>query len=229
MRHKVAKGNIYHVLNRGVDKRKVFLDNWDYLRFIHDLYQFNDSKIVLNNKNSFLNFKGVEHPYFQEKRDLLVEILAFCLMPNHYHLLLRPKTNTGLAEFMKKINGGYTNYFNVKYERTGSLFGGRYKSIPIVKDSHLRYVPYYIHLNPLDLVMPSWRDGEIADVNKATVFLEKYRWSSHLDYLGSRNFPSLTQRKFLTDLFGGENRYKKDFVSLIKNLNENFIADVSFE
>lgn len=114
----------------------------------------------------------------KEHRELLVNIHAFCLMPNHYHLLLTERIDGGISKFMKKVNMGYAKYFNQKYERKGALFEGRYKSILVKNDAHFIYLPYYIHLNPLDLIMPGWRKNKIYDYKKAIQFLENYRWSS---------------------------------------------------
>ena len=95
MREKMAAGNIYHVLNRGVDKRNIFMNDEDRFRFIHDLFEFNDTE-PLNNTGYFFN-KAFATPYIERKpRKLLVEILAFCLMPNHYHLMLRPLQEDGV-------------------------------------------------------------------------------------------------------------------------------------
>src|SRR4030043_167877 len=113
MREKIVAGNIYHVLNRGVDKRKIFLNNQDYYRFIHDLFEFNDTNPVINFHH---NKQDVGRPSIRKSRKLLVEILVFCLMPNHYHLLIRTKSDEGLSQFIKKLNGGYAKYFNEKYK-----------------------------------------------------------------------------------------------------------------
>ncbi|MDE2001122.1 MAG: transposase, partial [Patescibacteria group bacterium] len=135
MREITVTGNTYHVLNRGVDKRKIFLDESDYFRFIHDLFEFNDQNPINNvtyHFNGRNNSKDLASPYIgaeRKPRKLLVEILAFCLMPNHYHLLLRPKLDNGISLFMRKLNMGYAKYFNQKYERNGTLFQGRYKSV----------------------------------------------------------------------------------------------------
>lgn len=99
-------------------------------------------------------------------------------MPNHYHLLLRPKFDDSLTKFMKKLNIGYAKYFNEKYKRSGALFEGRYKSVLVVDKSHFIHLPYYIHLNPLDLKFPEWRNREIKNYKEAMKFLENYRWSS---------------------------------------------------
>ena len=100
------------------------------------------------------------------KRKLLVEILVFTLMPNHFHLLLKQKQENGISKFMHKLGVGYSMYFNQKYERTGSLFQGTYKAIPVNNDSYFIHLPYYIHLNPLDLIEPKWKNGEIKNYNK---------------------------------------------------------------
>lgn len=226
MREKIIAGNFYHVLNRGVDKRKIFLDEKDYLRFIHDLFEFNDKAHAFNVGHFFkLRHQNqhidVRRQYIENRRPrkLLVEILAFCLMPNHYHLLLKPKNNNSIIEFIKKINGGYAKYFNHKYKRAGALFEGKYKSVLIKDESHFIHLPYYIHLNPLDLVMPAWRDKKIKDYKKAVKFLENYKWSSYLDYIGKKNFPSVTQRNFLLKFLGNSTQYKKDTVSWLKEID----------
>lgn len=184
---------LYHILSRGVDKRKIFLDNEDYLRGIHDLFEFNDIAPV-NNLTYFFRkeSKDVGRPYIKrETRKLLVKIHAFCFMPNHYHLLLSTVAENGIPLFMKKFNGGYARYFNEKYERKGTLFEGRYKRVIIKDEAH------FIHFNPLDLITPEWRERRLNNFAKAMEFLNSYRWSSHLDYAGERNFPSVTQRDLL--------------------------------
>lgn len=233
MRDKIVAGNIYHVLNRGVDKRKIFLDDKDHFRFIHDLFEFNDIKPANNNLNYYFrnNSTDVARPYIKlmEPRELLVEILAFCLMPNHYHLLIRPLFNDGLFRFMKKLNTGYAKYFNEKYKRVGALFEGRYKSIIIKDESHFIHLPYYIHFNPLDLATPEWREGELKDYKKAINFLDNYRWSSHFDYSGKKNFPSVTQREFLMKFFGGSQEYEDSIKKWLKNLDTENIKEIVLE
>ncbi len=234
MRERIVAGQIYHVLNRGVDKRKIFLEKSDYMRFIHDLFEFNDTESVVNLTYRFTrttrvvdtnNFKISE----QHKRKLLVEILAFCAMPNHYHLLLKARTVEGIPEFMKKLNMGYSKYFNTKYERSGTLFEGRYKSVPVGSEAHFIHLPFYIHLNPLDLVMREWRQRDIKNYKEAMKFLEKYRWSSFLDYIGKKNFPSVTNRDLLLKFFGGTEEYKKSTVEWLKQQNIEKIMGLTLE
>lgn len=211
---------IIHVLNRGVDKRKIFLDERDYYRFIHDLFEFNDEDNVFNIYRTKLFDVGRRTIEKKKKqRKLLVDVHAFCLMPNHYHLLVSSRVKKGIPLFMKKLNGGYAKYFNEKYKRNGALFQGKYKRIIVNKDAHFIHLPYYIHLNPLDLISPEWRERKLDDFTKAIKFLDSYRWSSHLDYLGKDNFPSITNRKLLLDFFGGQNGYEDSIKNWLKQLD----------
>ena len=213
MTRQISTDLIYHVLNRGVDKRNIFLDKKDYYRFIHDLFEFNNEDPTLNLHYTFKqNPIDVGHRYIKPRK-LLVDILVFCLMPNHYHLLVKAKKEDALAMFMKKLNGGYAKYFNTKNSRVGALFQGKYKAIPVTNDAHFIHLPYYIHFNPLDISFPEWRKRKIKNPRKAIEFLSSYRWSSHLDYSGKKNFPSVTNRAFLLEYFGGHEEY-------IKNIEE---------
>ena len=228
--------DIYHVLSRGVDKRKIFLDKRDYLRFIHNLFVLNNQKIVYTTHYNLERFENqsknvdIASPHIErELRKLLVNILAFCLMPNHYHLLLSSLIENGIPRFMKKLNMAYAKYFNIKYKRKGTLFESRYKSILVSNDAHFYHLPYYIHLNPLDMEFPEWRNREIRDYNKAIEFLNNHRWSSHLDYCGKKNFPSITNREFLLDVFGGEEKYKKDIHKWLQEMEINSMRDLVLE
>ena len=169
---------MYHVLNRGVDKRKIFLDDKDHVRFIHDLFEFNDEKNVRDfgyffAKGHQRQYRDIGYHDIDERRPrkLIVNLLAFSLMPNHYHLLLQPYGENALPLFMRKLNGGYSRYFNQKYERSGALFQGKYKWAVVEKESHFLHLPYYIHCNPLDLSMPEWRTRNLSDYDKAIHFL----------------------------------------------------------
>lgn len=220
---------LVHILSRGVDKRKIFMDDQDHLRFIHDLFEFNDQSSVNNVFHHFYHNDIVSRYVKKEQRKLLVNIHAFCLMPNHYHLLLSTKIENGISYFMKKLNIGYAKYFNQKYERKGALFEGRYKSVPIKNEPHFVHVPYYIHLNPLDLIEPEWRRRKLKNFQGAIKFLDSYRWSSHLDYLGRKNFPSVTQREFLTEFLSGSEGYKLSIMSWLKDLSEEIFEDLPLE
>jgi len=231
---------IYHTLSRGVDKRKIFMDDRDRFRFIHDLFEFNDiapaenlsyhlrePSIAVRQRYDSVDVRqqNINRP----PRKLLVNILAFCLMPNHYHLLLQSLVENGVPLFMKKLNGGYVQYFNKKHERTGTLFERKYKSVLVDSQAHFIHLPYYIHLNPLDLVVPEWRQRKIKNLSKTMNFLNSYRWSSHLDYCGKNNFPSVTQRDFLLEIFQGENGYKRTIKDWLKELDLEEIGDCALD
>lgn len=207
------------------------MDDKDYYRFIHDLFEFNDQQRVQSN---FRRFNAKSHAVGvraikRRERKLLVKIHAFCLMPNHYHLLLSPMIESGVAMFMQKLNGGYVQYFNQRHERAGTLFERKYKSVLVDSQAHFIHLPYYIHLNPLDMVAPEWRERKINDLSKALDYLDGYKWSSHLDYSGKQNFPSVTQRDFLLEVFGGTKGYEKLLKSWLRDLSINKLGNLILE
>lgn len=218
---------IYHIYNRGVEKRKVFLSDHDYLRFVNNLFEFNDQNPVLNN-SYYSQFKSIEvQPRYLKPKKSLVEVLVFTLMPNHFHLLLKQKTKNGIIKFMQKLGTGYSMYFNKKYNRVGSLFQGRFKAVLVSKDSHFIHLPFYIHSNPLDLSKPNRVSIPISPIK----FLESYKWSSFQDYTGKNNFPMITSRETILEFFGGEKEYKKATIEWLEERKENLekINDVILE
>lgn len=227
-----VEGEIYHIYNRGVEKRDIFLDDGDRYRFVHDIFEFNDT-YPARNVHYYLNRQHkpieVEPRYIRKPRKMLVEILAFCIMPNHFHLLLRQRLEKGVVSFMQKLGTGYTMYFNQKYERVGSLFQNRFKAVLVENDKHFLYIPHYIHLNPLELIMPHWKENGIKNHKKALNFLENYRWSSFLDYVGKKNFPSVTQRDFLQKILGGPKEYKESLAEYLRDLDLESINGLMLE
>ena len=204
-----ATGHIYHVYNRGVEKRKVFLNERDYLRFVAGLYIFNDTTPALNAGRSLIE-SSIEVRLQSEKKKRLVEIIAFCLMPNHYHLLLRQRVDGGITEFMRKLGTGYTNYFNLKNDRVGPLFQGKFKAVLLEDDAHFAHLPHYIHCNPIEILMPML-DAQHREVSVAAILREvgNYRWSSLRDYIGIENFPTVTDRRFLQECIGSPQEFRR--------------------
>jgi len=202
----LVTGEIYHIVIRAIENLKLFRDEKDYFRMIHDLFEFNNENPVSSNFRLFQRSKlsGNDPDSFKERvREMLVEILAFCLMPNHVHLLVKQLRDGGISKFMRKIGAGYGAYYNQKYKRVGHLFQGRYKLVHIENDKQLYTIFVYIHTNPVAIIFPNWKEKGIKNFKKAVNYLENYRWSSYLDYLGKKNFPSLTNREFLTKEMGG--------------------------
>lgn len=204
-----ADNEYYHIYNRGVDKRKTFLDRNDYIRFVHDLYEFNDKNPATQFSRLPKNIRGRVSDIEKKPREKLVEIICFCLIPNHFHLMLKQLTKNGIPRFMHKLGTGYTNAFNLKTERSGALFQGTFKSVHIENETYLTHLSRYIHLNPIEITEPGWKNEGIKNWKKANQFLEKYRWSSYLDYIGKNNFPSITNRELILDIFDNEKKYRK--------------------
>jgi putative transposase len=218
---------IFHVLNRGVDRRNVVLNDGDRMRFVHGLYLFNDSQPVRNDLLSKRTALTIEERNIS--RHDLVHIHAWCLMNNHYHILLSPVDDdtTKLSLFMKKLNMGYAKFFNEKYKRSGYLWQGRYKKINVERDAHFNYIPYYIHLNPLDYTSPRWREGKVLNLSSAQKSLQKYRWSSYLDHTGEENFPYVIEKNFMGEILGSKNHQEKEIFGIITDFDRanasNFI------
>lgn len=193
----------YHIYNRGTDKRVIYNNDSDYLRFINGLKYFNES-----------NKPG-------KSSDKFVDIISFCLMPNHFHLILRPAAENGITDFIRRLSTGYTMYFNKKYERKGVLFESKYKFKLIENEIYLLHLSRYVHLNPLSLVKLQWKNEGINDIEKANDFLKKYRWCSYSDYIGMDNFTGIADKSLLLNIVGGEKKYE-NFVKdgILKTVND---------
>jgi len=203
----------YHIYNRGVDKRTIFCEKADYFRFLHDLFELNDADAVLNvnRRCAAVEEKGSDKTgcgTVRKTRKLLVDIISFCLMKNHFHLILQQIQKKGVELFMHKLGTGYTMYFNRKYSRKGSLFEGPYESIEVKTDEYITHLSRYIHLNPIEIIEPKWKTGGIKNSTRAKQFLKDYRWSSYQDYIGIKNYPSITNRKFLLEFFSNPGSYE---------------------
>lgn len=194
-------GDIAHVFNRGVEKRKVFLDNQDYLRFIESLYLLNNKKGKIRIRSSVLN--GNIKPPKQEK---LVEILKWVIMPNHYHLLVQEIEEGGIVEFTKRLGNSYTKYFNTRYKgRSGYLFQNKAQIKTVIEERHFLYLPYYIDLNPMNIGMK----GNVID------FLKNYKWSNFNTFYKANPFSVITDSNRFYGLFNTDQRkYEKELLSV---------------
>lgn len=221
---------LYHVLNRGVDKRDIVIDNRDRARFVHDLYEFNSHSPAGNAYRRF-PMMDVGRPSWEPTHrspQPLVDIHGWVLMKNHYHLLLSERTEKGLSRFIQKLNGGYAKYFNERYKRQGALFQGKTKRILIDADGHFLHILHYIHLNPLDFTANAnnWRSGVIRGSRDALDYLQKYRWSSFLDYCGHKNFPSILHKNLFDDMFG---RYEQTISQYLREIDSTEIKEYVLE
>jgi len=172
-----ALGEYYHVYNRGVEKRSIFLEEADWNRFQKALF-------FLNNHRS-VDWRVVRDRQFSLfEREPLVAIGAYCLMPNHFHILVRETSEEGISKFVGKLTTSYAKYFNTKYNRSGVLFQGRFKAEHVGRDEYLKYLYAYIHLNPVKIVEPEWREKGLQEFGKTKKYLQEFKHSSYLDYMG---------------------------------------------
>jgi len=211
-------GDLAHICNRGVEKRRIFNDSSDYQRFVENLFLLNnqDGKIRTI-KNIFDKAKPV-------KREQLVEVLKWSLLPNHYHLLLYEVVEGGILEFTKRLGNAFTKYFNTRNEgRSGYLFQNRAKIVPITGDRQYLYIPFYIDINPLDLIFHDRKSISIGDNKKALDFLKTYRWSSFKDYFGKGGTETIVNKNLFYELFSSKpETYEKDLLELSTSQVDKF-------
>src|SRR3989338_10664020 len=178
---KFENNKYYHVFNRGANKANIFFSDEDRKRFLWSLRVFND---VDANFISVRLKENLGASLLDLGKDRLVDILCIVLMPNHFHLLLKQVQNNGISKFMHKLGTSYTNYVNLKYGHSGILFQGPFKAVEIESDEQLTHLSRYIHLNPLELSEPKWKEEGVKNLKATRKFLYGYRWSSYRAYLG---------------------------------------------
>ena len=184
-----ANGEIYHVFNRGVEKRPTFTNKKELGRAITTLnyYQFVQPPIKLSR---FLTLPESQKVALVDRIETthkkLVEILSYCVMPNHFHFLLKQVTENGISIFTANFTNSYTRYFNSKEERVGPLFQGLFKAVRIESDEQLIHVSRYIHLNPVSSFLIKDED------------LERYEWSSYPEYIHSSHGSFISMEQILS-------------------------------
>lgn len=211
------KGKIYHIFSRGVEKRDIFLSDEDRWRFIQGLFLFNDETSSesllwrLERDQGLATFRTIKE-FIKEnrwERKPLIRIMADCLMPNHYHLLVEEIQERGISRFMHKQGTGFVGYINKKYGRTGRLFQGPFKAVSVENDAQLKYLLIYINvINPGQLIEPKLKEEGVKDLEKIMEFAENYPWSTHQEYLGKRN-SFIIDKGILEEFFPDPASYKK--------------------
>jgi len=244
-RPQLVNDEFYHIVSRTVGDTVVFDDENDFYRGIFSIYEFNNinpvsiwqrrkerkkekelqklieaeiatsdvAQIVQRPTSPDYNYER------KDERDKLVDVLAFSFMPNHLHLILKQLKNNGIAEFMKKVNGGYAKYFNEKYNRKGHLFN-KFRAVYIADDNQLKNTFVYVHTNLISLIEPGWKEKGIENPDKVIEFLKNSKRHSYPDYLGKKNFPSVTQRDFLLEIMGGAEGCKAEVENWVKYKKE---------
>ena len=193
-----VSNEVYHIFNRSIARQTIFIDRYDYKRALDliNFYRFSKpplrfshyKRLSKEQKDEFeKNFMINKHP--------MIEILAYCIMPNHVHFLLQPREDNAVSDFMRNLQNSYSKYFNTKHKRTGSLFQFMFKAVRMETDEQLIHVSRYIHLNPTTSYL-------IEAEN-----LERYEWSSFKDYVS--NIQSNVNKEMVLSHFKSEQDYRK--------------------
>ncbi len=193
-----APGEYYHLYNRGTEKRIIFLDEQDYRHFLFLMHVCNTEKSII--------LRSVGENF--DRGESVIDIGTFCLMPNHFHIVAREKIENGISLYMRKLLTGYSMYFNKKYKRTGKLYEGVFKSIHVDKDTYLKYLYSYTHLNPAKLMDPNWKENKNRESLKLLNFVFSYNYSSLKEYLDDK-FSICSPEQF-PEYFRNPNDHKEE-------------------
>lgn len=195
----LATNHYYHIYNRSIELKPIFTNKKEYQRF-YDLlnyYRFSAPPVSFSTLNRLNQEKRNKLlTAFKKKAKVLIEIICFCLMPNHFHFLLKQKKDEGISQFLGNLQNSYARYFNLKYKRIGSLFQGRFKAVLIETEGQLLHLSRYIHLNPYS-----------SAIIKTLDQLPFYQWSSLPQYLGNQQ--GICQTKIIMSSFLNAQKYKK--------------------
>lgn len=203
-----VEGSYYHVYNRGVNKGLIFNDTGDYDAFMSTVGAYLKEKPITDRKIERLTAP-------QKTLPQTLELIAYCLMPNHFHFLLRQKNRTAMTQFLRCLSTTYAMYFNAKYGRVGTLFQGRYKAIIVENEYYALHLSRYIHLNPIEIA-PSGSDP--------VKWLQSYRFSSYPEYLGFQKTPWL-KPSIVLSYFGGKSFIRPDRVNSYQSFVEDYVSD----
>lgn len=194
---KISPQEHYHVYNRGVNKQAIFHDSRDYYRFLFLILYF-QSPVVFQNIGRILD-DFVRHRVLNIAEEIVkkrrVELVAFCIMPNHFHLIIKELEEGGITAYMQRVLNSYSKYYNKKYDKSGHIFQGPYHYVPIQDDRQMKYLSTYIHRNPRE--MGRWLRKE-----------EDYRWSSYQDFVLNNRWGSLIVPDAILGGFKDQDEYK---------------------
>ena len=194
----LVSGEVYHIFNRGMNRQPTFTNKREYKRAETTIsfYRFLKPPMSLSKFLKLEQIKQNESLDLLQQTNKLVEIFCYCLMPNHFHLLLKQLEDKGISRFLSNLQNSYTKYFNTKHERDGSLFLDQFKAVRVETDEQLVHLSRYIHLNP-----------HTGYVIKSLEDLEEYPWSSFPNYLEESG--EFVNVKFILDFFKSCKEYKK--------------------
>ncbi len=238
-------GDFVHVYNRGNRKQDIVINEKDMWRFMQALRFFNDSHSSLNVLRQITSLKAkkvvdiryqqpesvfqVGWPKDWPEREPLVKILCYCLMPNHFHLLLQEIREGGISKFMQKLGIGYTNYFNLRHKETGKLFQGAYKGRTIKENQfYLEYLSVYIQVKNVLELFPGGLEEALKDIDKALEFAEIYKFSSFTDFVGKRK-SLIIDTDIFGDIFAAPEDYKKFAKEIIESRKYNILEELKID
>ncbi|KKS64319.1 hypothetical protein A3A14_01785 [Candidatus Daviesbacteria bacterium RIFCSPLOWO2_01_FULL_43_38] len=187
----------YHLFNRGVEKRIIFSNERDYQRFLQTLYYYQFS----GPKPRFSMYTRYKDKDFSQNPKI-VEVICYCLMPNHFHILIKQIRGGGIQEFMQKVINSYTKYYNTKHKRVGHLFQGTFKAVPVETEAQLLHVSRYIHLNPY--------------ASELTDDLEGYPYSSYPHFISLKH-DHLCESGIILESFKDGANYKRSLKASPEN------------
>lgn len=206
----LANDQIYHIYNRGIDHKSVFTTKWEFQRAVNTLSFYRFASLPFR----FSQLLKLPHgdrikilDDLKKENSKLVEIICFCLMPNHFHFVLKQLQDGGISKFISNFTNSYTKYFNTKHERIGHLFEGLFKSVLVESDEQLIHVSRYIHLNPITSFIIKLGD------------LENYSWSSFPEYLDLTQ-DQFCQKEIVLNQFPNANTYKQFVHNQVKYAQE---------
>ena len=187
------KNRFYHLYNQGVNKQEIFFDEDDWRHFQKLLFFRNDRGA--NFKSSRLRGRKLSE---SGRGDVLVDICAYVLMSDHFHLLVKEREDGGISKFMSKLQTSFSKYINMKHDRSGPLMGRPFGARYVENDDYLRWLVSYIHLSPLEQTEPQWQENGISDPKAAWELLSSYPYSSYQDYfIADRDETSILHKEAL--------------------------------
>jgi putative transposase len=199
---KITPNEYYHVFNRGNNKQDIFLDERDWARFLFLLLYMQSPVTLFNISSIITNF--IKHRVFNSSQKIkdkiienrMVELIAFALMPNHFHIIIKEMKEGGISRYMQRVLNAYTKYFNIKYKKTGHLFQGPFKIVHIEDNKQLLHLSAYIHRNPREI--KRWKNKEY-----------EFSWSSFQDYLKENRWGDLLAHQIILEQFSNTKEYRE--------------------
>lgn len=220
-------GSIVHIVKRGARGMEIARDDADRERFAQLLYYLNDSFVDDNWRKTIIELAPFERPTEWPLRDPLVRVLAWTLMPNHFHLLLEEIREGGISKFMQRVCGSMSAHFNARHREHGSIFQGAYRSRTISEDAHLRYLAFYIQVKNVLELYPGGLKNALKQFDNAWEWAMRYQFSSLPSFLAHHALP-ITEPELIETLFPDRNSFKKEARELLLGHIEFHTDDDSF-